>query len=94
MHLAAASGHANVVEFLIKQGIDPDTKDRWGNTPLNDARSNGHMEVLRMLEKASLSIAETLCRAAFQNDVAEIKRLAEGGVDLNKGDYGSPACLV
>ena len=37
LHLAAGEGHVNVVKLLLETGADPNTKDRWGNRPLDDA---------------------------------------------------------
>lgn len=34
---AAAEGHLRVVEHFIVQGIEREPRDRWGNTPLDDA---------------------------------------------------------
>ena len=78
-----------MVEFLVKQGVDPEVRDRWGQTPLDDARRGNHPTLVSFLERASNSMAETLCRAAFRNDVEEIRSLAAGGLDLNKRDYGT-----
>ena len=39
LHLAASSGHLDIVKFLIKTGVSKSPKDRWGSTPLNDAKN-------------------------------------------------------
>lgn len=41
-HLAACEGHAHVLQFLIEHGVNFNVKDRWGNTPYNDAIRTGH----------------------------------------------------
>jgi glutaminase len=39
LHLASATGHMKVVRFLIERaGVNPSPADRWGATPLNDAK--------------------------------------------------------
>ena len=38
IHLAASEGHIEVVEYLIGHSIKIDVKDRWGGTPLDDAK--------------------------------------------------------
>jgi glutaminase len=42
MHLAAAEGHLQVLEFLLEQGVNPNQPDRWGGLPLDDAVFGGH----------------------------------------------------
>ena len=49
LHVAAAEGHYALVEYLIKRGSNVNAEDRWGNTPLVDAMSNGHKEVTDFL---------------------------------------------
>ncbi|XP_037577909.1 glutaminase liver isoform, mitochondrial [Dermacentor silvarum] len=52
LHLAAAEGHLECVEFLLKIcGVDANVKDRWGHTPLDDARQFGHASVADYLAK-------------------------------------------
>ncbi|KAH6927276.1 hypothetical protein HPB50_001237 [Hyalomma asiaticum] len=52
LHLAAAEGHLECVEFLLKIcGVDANVKDRWGHTPLDDARQFGHAAVADYLAK-------------------------------------------
>ena len=51
MHLAAAEGHFAAVSFLLDAGVSPNQPDRWGGTPLEDARNGGHDEVAELLRK-------------------------------------------
>ena len=37
LHLAAAEGHYDIVEYLIEEGVDTSLKDRWGNTAYHEA---------------------------------------------------------
>ena len=37
LHLSAAEGHYNIVEYLVSKNIILDPKDRWGNTPFHEA---------------------------------------------------------
>lgn len=53
LHLAASEGRARVVAYLIRRGVNPAPVDRWGNTPLDDARRGGFTEVERLLSTDS-----------------------------------------
>ncbi|MCC3777888.1 glutaminase A [Streptomyces sp. UNOB3_S3] len=53
LHLAAAEGHRDVVEFLLSRGVDPRPVDRWGGTPLDDADRSGHQELAGLLAGAA-----------------------------------------
>ena len=39
LHLAAAGGHIEVIKFLLGVGVYHSPKDRWGATPMNDAKN-------------------------------------------------------
>lgn len=52
LHLAAAEGHVDCVEFLLRQCHLPcDVRDRWGRTPLEEATIFGHTIVIELLQK-------------------------------------------
>lgn len=50
LHLAAAEGHLTAVRWLVCQGADLDARDRWGGTPLDDARRHRREDVVQFLE--------------------------------------------
>ena len=53
LHVAAADGHLEICKFLIEKcSVRADPKDRWGNTPLDEARRFNHAEVVEYLERA------------------------------------------
>ncbi|XP_071959480.1 glutaminase kidney isoform, mitochondrial-like isoform X2 [Antedon mediterranea] len=52
LHIAAAEGHKDIVQFLLEKcNVDPCPKDRWGFTPLHEAKQCGHDHVVTILEK-------------------------------------------
>jgi ankyrin repeat protein len=41
MHLGCAGGHSALVAFLLDHGCDPNARDSFGRTPLDEARLKG-----------------------------------------------------
>jgi glutaminase len=56
LHLAAAEGHNNIVQYLIEHGCNCNPKDRWGNTPYHEASKLSDSAKLRdLLQKSIIS---------------------------------------
>ncbi|BES91719.1 Glutaminase [Nesidiocoris tenuis] len=52
LHLAAAEGHLDCVTFLLEQcNVPHDKKDRWGNAPLDEAKTFGRVQIVEYLSK-------------------------------------------
>uniref|UniRef100_A0AAR2J0L7 glutaminase n=1 Tax=Pygocentrus nattereri TaxID=42514 RepID=A0AAR2J0L7_PYGNA len=52
LHVAAAEGHVDVVQFLTQTcKVNPFVKDRWGNIPLDDAIQFAHTKVVKILQE-------------------------------------------
>uniref|UniRef100_A0A3Q1BVK7 glutaminase n=1 Tax=Amphiprion ocellaris TaxID=80972 RepID=A0A3Q1BVK7_AMPOC len=50
LHVAAAEGHGEVVRFLLEAcKVNPVPRDRWGNTPMDEAVHFGHHDVVTIL---------------------------------------------
>ena len=53
LHLAAQNGHLAAVDFLLKLGIDPNTREKGDNTyAMHWAAAAGHLDVVRRLADA------------------------------------------
>jgi len=52
LHLAAFSGHVACVEVLLDLGANPKMKNKFGETPLDNAKAKGHTDVIKILEKS------------------------------------------
>ncbi|MQM14768.1 hypothetical protein Taro_047705 [Colocasia esculenta] len=53
LHVAAAEGLHLVAKVLIEFGANVHSKDRWGNTPLDESRRCGSRPLIRILESAT-----------------------------------------
>ncbi|XP_048855703.1 glutaminase kidney isoform, mitochondrial-like isoform X2 [Brienomyrus brachyistius] len=52
LHVAAAEGHTEVVRFLLEAcKVNPVPRDRWGNTPMDEAIHFGHHDVVTILQE-------------------------------------------
>jgi len=48
--LACAEGNTEVATELVHHGADVHRKDRWGHTPVSEARHHGHDDLAQLLE--------------------------------------------
>ncbi|XP_020111469.1 potassium channel KOR2-like [Ananas comosus] len=56
LHIAAAEGLHLVAAVLLEFGADVLSKDRWGNTPLDEGRRCGSKPLLQILEQARANL--------------------------------------
>ncbi|OMO65583.1 hypothetical protein COLO4_31119 [Corchorus olitorius] len=52
LHVAASEGLFLMAKLLIEAGASVFTKDRWGNTPLDEGRMCGNKNLMKLLEDA------------------------------------------
>ncbi|XVE89333.1 hypothetical protein DITRI_Ditri19aG0193600 [Diplodiscus trichospermus] len=52
LHVAASEGLFFMAKLLIEAGASVFTKDRWGNTPLDEGRMCGNKNLIKLLEEA------------------------------------------
>jgi glutaminase len=51
LHIAASEGQAASVQYILQNGGNRDAKDRWGNTPVDDAKRSGNRGVVEFFER-------------------------------------------
>jgi len=54
LHLAAAEGQEAAVEYLLRKGVEPAPKDRWGFTPMDDAKRHKKQAVINQFESVQV----------------------------------------
>jgi len=71
LHLASSDGHLDCVRFLVDVcKVNPNVKDRWGNSPLCDAKLFSRPQVERLLEKH-----KSTCTNAVEETTERMKKL-------------------
>ena len=98
LHVSAAEGHEKIVELLLLALADPNSKDRWGGTPLQDALSGGHISTAYLLKAKGAEVPESfgagaVCEAAGKGDVPRLRMLHSFGQSLDVGDYDDRLAL-
>jgi hypothetical protein len=91
---AAASGEIRLLNFLLANGLDVNTRTRSGRTPLGAAAAAGQIDAARLLiargarlEDRTLISRETpLIEAAQMNHADLVELLLDHGADLNAQD--------
>ncbi|MED6193886.1 hypothetical protein PIB30_023408 [Stylosanthes scabra] len=75
LHVAAAEGLYFMAKLLLVSGASVFTKDRWGNTPLDEARMSGNQNLIKLLEDAkSAQLSELHSRSQELTDKMHPKK--------------------
>ncbi|XP_073525972.1 LOW QUALITY PROTEIN: uncharacterized protein [Phyllobates terribilis] len=62
LHIAASLGLYSIAEMLLEAGASVFSKDRWGNTPLDDATAGGDRNLIKLMQTYSNSSHEIQSR--------------------------------
>jgi len=87
------------VSLLLSRNADPNPEDRFGGTPMFDAVRHQHDDVVRILSAAGARMIESdsnvavLCLAAMEGNLDVVRRLLDGGSNINAGDYDQRAAV-
>nr|XP_043633868.1 potassium channel SKOR-like [Erigeron canadensis] len=52
LHVATSQGSYLIAKLLVEAGASVQLKDRWGNTPINEARLSGNNTLIKLVEEA------------------------------------------
>ena len=69
LHIASVSNHLDVVRYLIEDcRVNPSPVDRWGVTPLSDAKILGNNEIVKYLESKGAKFGKNVPYTAVKPD--------------------------
>uniref|UniRef100_A0A3B4X652 Ankyrin repeat and sterile alpha motif domain containing 6 n=1 Tax=Seriola lalandi dorsalis TaxID=1841481 RepID=A0A3B4X652_SERLL len=94
LQFASASGHENLVRFLLRKGASVDSRNNYGWTPLMQAARFGHLTVAHILLENGAEIngrnrlgASVLTMAARGGHTHVVKLLLESGAYVDDYDH-------
>uniref|UniRef100_A0A146Q8X9 Ankyrin repeat and SAM domain-containing protein 6 n=1 Tax=Fundulus heteroclitus TaxID=8078 RepID=A0A146Q8X9_FUNHE len=94
LQFASASGHENLVRFLLRKGASVDSRNNYGWTPLMQAARFGHLTVAHILLENGAEIngrnrlgASVLSMAARGGHVHVVNLLLESGAYVDDFDH-------
>ncbi|KAL5016559.1 hypothetical protein ScPMuIL_006148 [Solemya velum] len=83
LHWAAAMGQHEVVSCLLTLGVKPSPKDTEGGTPMEYAQQSGHVDCVKLLEKAIEQSSSTNCRHAVNSQSSSGKQKGPLGIIID-----------
>ena len=86
IHLAASEGQTDVVRYFIKKKVNLSVVDRWGGTPLDDAKRGDHQDIVNMLVEAQRTL-ETIREEEEKAQLSENKSGDSAGLILTNSPH-------
>lgn len=90
LHIACSEGNLDVVKHLLINGAAVHFRDRYDRSPLIEAVSIDHHEIIKLMVKCGAHIAksstyvgENLCHAAEEGLVKRLESWRLAGADLS-----------
>ena len=100
LHLACNQGNIAVVNHLLMNGVSVHIRDHYDRTPLLEAISGDHHEIIQILINcgahltgSSRAIGEQLCAAAARGSLVRLKSYQLAGADLAQPDPSGRTAL-
>jgi hypothetical protein len=98
---AAALGEIRLVDYLLSNGVDVDSRARFGESPLAAAAATGQIEAARILiargarldNRTSATFETPLTEAAQMNHTAMVKLLLDHGANPSARDIMNRSAL-
>ena len=93
LHLAAANGFKETVEYLLTlEHTNINALDRWFYTPVAAAEEHEHYDLAAFLyENGAITVNRhlgiELCQAAYDANIPKLIEMKQKGTDFNTGDY-------
>jgi len=64
LHVACCEGHSQVVQYLLDLGASVHVRDRYGDSPLDDAVTFRHMDIVKMLRETGAHLTMSTSKLA------------------------------
>ncbi|XP_029350285.1 60 kDa lysophospholipase isoform X2 [Echeneis naucrates] len=101
LHIAACEGHLKLVQYLLSHGATVHAKDRYGDTPLSNAVSFRHKDVVKLLRKTGAHFSREeleeagteLCSLAASGDLEGLEIWTLAGANLNAPGYDGQTAI-